>query len=126
MEVLNDKGQNKIITIPPVFADKEASSFQHFHRKTLVDIDKENDLKDLRILHNDIVKYLVIEYNEPLRPNVLIKFSRPLTERIEVEEPEYLLRCQFFWWEDVDGIPHIRLARPYIDFDEEISLLELQ
>ncbi len=115
-----DKDFNKIITIPSIEAEENASNFKYLHTKTLYDLDKQEEISDVFVMRKKnigvglgIAKALLIVFKEATRPNVIFRFSQPLMDRINNGESEdFLLSCQFFYWVDDNRVSHIRFARP--------------
>jgi hypothetical protein len=124
MKITHDNEANKLITITAEFADDNAEKYEYLHTKGLIDLDRSESLEDLDFLPDrESPTFLVIKYKNPLRPNVLVKVSRGLKERMQSGESlDFYLDCQFWYYKDANGNGHLRFARP-VEFDSEYSLV---
>lgn len=111
---------NKIITIPPLYAEENIEKFTHLHKKTVKEYYNEEKFNNLEIIEFDGLLYGVLFiYEDVFKPNVIFKFSEPLRDKIINDGGEKsvcfkknFIRCKFFCWSDSNGIQHIRLALP--------------
>ncbi|MFN8306176.1 MAG: hypothetical protein U0T79_05345 [Ferruginibacter sp.] len=105
-----------------IFADDFVSEFKHLNKLSLAEYDAIEDLSDYSFYKDGDDYGIELIYTNPLRPNIIFKFSQSMDiSKVKTDE-DYMFNCQFYLTQDAYG-EYIRFGRPYITFDAEIPLL---